>query len=296
SSASAQCVLHAGDHDRRSLSRSGVEFRVRAGGAARPRRRLFVCALRRRRSEGILSAKLQSDRTRNVAHVRHRALHPLSMRAERIEPSGGVGRAPDAPLSDRSAQAAMERRLRRARTLPALACGLRARGVHRGSRLVPARDPAMRKIIETLAGSIGERNATRPRAYADAAAFIEKSLPSASRQNFDSALNIECAIRGNDEIIVVGAHYDTVVGSPGADETASGVAAMITMAHALAESRLMRTVRFVAFANEEPPFFATPQMGSFHYARRCRDRRENVVAMFSLESIGYFSDAPDSQQ
>ena len=57
-----------------------------------------------------------------------------------------------------------------------------------------------------------------------------------------------------------------------------------------------RTLRFVAFANEEAPFFSTPAMGSLRYAERCRDSRENVVAMFSLETIGYFSDAPHSQQ
>ncbi len=156
------------------------------------------------------------------------------------------------------------------------------------------------EIIGTLAGTIGERNATRPRAYADAAAFIEQSLPSASRHTFDSGVNIECQIRGNDEIIIVGAHYDTVPGSPGADDNGSGVAAMITIAKHFAAgvggAPPRRTIRFVAFANEEPPFFATPQMGSLRYAERCRERNERVVAMFSLETIGYFSDAPSSQQ
>ena len=154
----------------------------------------------------------------------------------------------------------------------------------------------MRQIIETLAGTIGERNVTRPRAYADATAFIERSLPSASRHAFDSGVNIEYEVPGDDEIIVVGAHYDTVAGSPGADDNASGVAAMIAIARTLADSQLKHTVRFVAFANEEPPFFATSQMGSFRYAQRCRERKEKIIAMFSLETIGYFNDAPKSQQ
>ena len=117
-------------------------------------------------------------------------------------------------------------------------------------------------------------------------------------------MNIECEVRGDEEIIVVGAHYDTVPGSPGADDNASGVAAVIAMAQRLAAEvggaplgrPPRKTIRFVAFANEEPPFFATPQMGSFRYAQRCRDRQEKIIGMFSLETIGYFSDAPKSQQ
>ncbi len=149
-----------------------------------------------------------------------------------------------------------------------------------------------------LAGQIGERNVTRPRAYATAAEFIERSLPSASRQTFESGVNIESEIRGNEEIVVIGAHYDSVIGSPGADDNATGVAAIIELARRFAAGgggATKRTIRFVAFANEEPPHFGTPAMGSFRYARRCRDRGENVVAMLSLETIGYFSDVPKSQ-
>jgi len=101
-------------------------------------------------------------------------------------------------------------------------------------------------------------------------------------------------VRGNDEVIVIGAHYDSVIGSPGADDNATGVAAIIELATRFTKTK--RTLRFVAFANEEPPHFGTPAMGSLRYARRCRDRNENVVAMLSLESIGYFSDAPKSQK
>lgn len=158
--------------------------------------------------------------------------------------------------------------------------------------------------MTALAGEIGERNIMRPRAYAAAAAFIEQSLRSAgyptARQTFEvtgvSCANIEAERTGGDEIIVVGAHYDTVWGSPGADDNGSGVAAMLALARVFANGRPERTIRFVAFANEEPPYFETAQMGSFRYAQRCRERREKIVAMFSLETIGYFSDAPRSQQ
>jgi Zn-dependent M28 family amino/carboxypeptidase len=86
---------------------------------------------------------------------------------------------------------------------------------------------------------------------------------------------------------VVGAHYDTVPGSPGADDNASGVAVLIEL------SRMVRGVRFVAFANEEAPYFLTAEMGSFAYAR---DRASGVRAMFSLEMLGYYDDTPGSQR
>jgi Zn-dependent M28 family amino/carboxypeptidase len=162
----------------------------------------------------------------------------------------------------------------------------------------------MRAIVETLAGEIGERNVLHPQAYAAAADFIDQSLRSAgyatARQTFDvggvRCANIEAELAGSSEIIVVGAHYDTVWGSPGADDNGSGVAAMLAMARALGQWRPTRTIRFVAFANEELPHFGTAQMGSFLYAQRCRDRGEKIVAMFSLEAIGYYSDAPQSQK
>ena len=92
-----------------------------------------------------------------------------------------------------------------------------------------------------LAGTIGERNVTRPRAYAAAAEFIERSLPSPSRQTFESGVNIESEIRGNGEIVVIGAHYDSVIGSPGADDSATGVAAILELAR-----RFRNTKRRVA--------------------------------------------------
>lgn len=152
----------------------------------------------------------------------------------------------------------------------------------------------MRAVIETLAGEIGERNVTTPRAYAAAADYIEKSMKGSRRHEFETGVNIETEVRGNDEIIVIGAHYDSVIGSPGADDNASGVAAVIELAKRFTSSK--RTLRFVAFANEEPPHFATPQMGSYCYAQRCKERGEKIVGMLSLETIAYFTDAPKSQQ
>jgi len=103
-------------------------------------------------------------------------------------------------------------------------------------------------------------------------------------------------IRGSDEIVVIGAHYDTILGSPGADDNGSGVAALLAIARRFAHEKPARTLRFVAFANEEPPYFTTEQMGSWVYAKGCHDRHERVVAMMSIEAVGYYRDTPGSQQ
>ena len=94
--------------------------------------------------------------------------------------------------------------------------------------------------------------------------------------------------------IVVGAHYDTVPGSPGADDNASGVAVLIELAALLKNEAL--PIRFVAFANEEMPYFQGPEMGSWTWARRARERGEPIRAMYSLEMLGYYRDAPGSQR
>jgi Zn-dependent M28 family amino/carboxypeptidase len=99
------------------------------------------------------------------------------------------------------------------------------------------------------------------------------------------------------EIVVVGAHYDSVEGTRGANDNGSGVAALLAAARAFAQrsDRPARTLRFVAFANEEPPYFQGSGMGSLVYARACRARGDRVVAMVSLETIGFYTDMPDTQ-
>jgi len=87
---------------------------------------------------------------------------------------------------------------------------------------------------------------------------------------------------------VIGAHYDSVMGSPGANDNATGIAAVLEISKALKNSQLKKTLYFVAFVNEEPPFFRTPKMGSAHFAKKLTDERKNIVAMASLETIGYY--------
>jgi Zn-dependent M28 family amino/carboxypeptidase len=111
--------------------------------------------------------------------------------------------------------------------------------------------------------------------------------------------NVEAEIRGRDrpgDIIVIGAHYDSVPYTTGANDNASGVAAMLALARVFAKAHPAATLRFVAFANEEQPYFYTLDMGSLVYAKRCKARGENVVGMISLETIGFYSDAKGSQK
>lgn len=111
--------------------------------------------------------------------------------------------------------------------------------------------------------------------------------------------NLECdlPLRGaGGSVVVVGAHYDSVLACPGADDNATGVAAMLELTRLLAARTTRRPVRLVAFTNEEPPFFETELMGSRVYASMARRRGDAVHAMLSLESIGFYSTAPRSQQ
>jgi len=163
----------------------------------------------------------------------------------------------------------------------------------------------LRRDVQTLAGDIGERNLNRYPQLQAAAEFIESSFVRAGLQakrdsyTLNSVLchNIDAEVRGSSpEIVLIGAHYDSVVGAPGANDNGSGVAATLALARRFAARSTSKTLRFVAFVNEEPPFFQTPQMGSFVYASRCKQRGDKIAAMISLETIGYFSDAPHSQK
>jgi Zn-dependent M28 family amino/carboxypeptidase len=97
------------------------------------------------------------------------------------------------------------------------------------------------------------------------------------------------------EVLILGGHYDSVGSTPGADDNASAVAGVLEIAHQLSTRRFRRTIRYVAFVNEEPPFYKTDQMGSLVYARRCLERSDAIVGMINLEMIGYFSDETASQ-
>ncbi|WNG33482.1 M28 family peptidase [Archangium violaceum] len=98
------------------------------------------------------------------------------------------------------------------------------------------------------------------------------------------------------ERLVIGAHYDAAEGAPGADDNASGVAGLLELAVLLGTNPPPVRVDLVGFTLEEPPHFRRSTMGSKVHARALRTQDVKVRAMISVESIGYFSDAPDSQR
>jgi hypothetical protein len=171
----------------------------------------------------------------------------------------------------------------------------------------------LRANVQKLAGEIGERNMQHYPELNAAADFIENSFSSAGlhprRDTYEirgqPCHNIEAEIPARSQgagvssppqpIILIGAHYDSVFGSPGANDNGSGMAATLALARRFAAKPARHTLRFVAFVNEEPPYFLSDEMGSFIYAGRCKKRGDKIAAMISLETIGYFSDAPHSQ-
>ena len=167
--------------------------------------------------------------------------------------------------------------------------------------------PELKSTITELALGIGQRNVFKPSGLRDAEAYLGGELTRMGykvRRQAYTAAGVECAnldveIPGRThpkEIVVVGAHYDSIADSPAANDNGSGVAATMALARRFAGRKTARTVRFVLFVNEEPPFFFTQDMGSHVYASACKERRENIVAMMTPETIGYYSDADDSQK
>ncbi len=166
---------------------------------------------------------------------------------------------------------------------------------------------SLRHHIFMLAEEIGERNIWLPQKLTAAAKFIEKTWQAQNfvvqHQEYDArgvkSTNLIIEIPGNSragEIVIIGAHYDSVSGSPGANDNGSGVAALLEISRLLRGTENARTIRLVAFTNEEPPFFLGRDMGSRVYASRARQQQENIVGMLSLETMGYYSEAPDSQE
>jgi len=161
--------------------------------------------------------------------------------------------------------------------------------------------------VRRLSTTIGERNIHRDGSLRSTTDYLRDNLVQAGYSVTEltytveghAVSNIEALLAGREAgegAVVVGAHYDSVAGTVGADDNASGVAATLELARMLHGSKLRRTVRFVLFVNEEPPYFQTEQMGSFVYARQMRRDGVPVSAMISLEMLGFYSDAPGSQK
>jgi Zn-dependent M28 family amino/carboxypeptidase len=166
---------------------------------------------------------------------------------------------------------------------------------------------ALKGHVYALADRIGERNLMLPEALHAAERYIagqwEAQGYSVNRLAYAvkgiECANLEAERHGNRyplDIILIGAHYDTVFGSPGADDNASGVAALLELSRLFMSSEPEKTIRFVAFVNEEAPFFAGRHMGSLIYAKAAKERGDRIRFMVSLEMLGCYYDTPNSQR
>lgn len=160
----------------------------------------------------------------------------------------------------------------------------------------------LKKHVTAVASA--EHNTRTPERLEAAARYIEAELRTLGyavrAQAFDSGegrvRNLEATIAGRGTAsLVIGAHYDSVMGATGANDNGSGVAALLELARLLRGWQPKHTVRLAFFVNEEPPWFQSKAMGSRVYADELLARGENIAAMFSLETIGYYSERPGSQ-
>jgi Zn-dependent M28 family amino/carboxypeptidase len=164
----------------------------------------------------------------------------------------------------------------------------------------------LRSVVTALAG-IGPRNIQHYDALCAAHDLVARAFgragyaPALQTYQVDGKSFCNVVVQQNglaspQNIFIVGAHYDTHKNSPGANDNGSAVAALLALAR-LARERISRvTLRFVAFTNEEAPFTRTRNMGSLVYARECREKRENIVGMLCLETLGSYSEEIGSQR
>lgn len=169
----------------------------------------------------------------------------------------------------------------------------------------------LRRYVTKLAVDLGERRATEGDSLRRAEAYLRDdltpltSLPGVTltREALRNApgdpanLVLDLPGRAAGPLVLIGAHYDSAPGgTPAANDNGSGTAAALVLARRLAHAPHTLPIRVVLFANEEMPYFATEAMGSLQHARGCKQRGEQLRAMFSLETMGYYSDAPGSQK
>lgn len=165
----------------------------------------------------------------------------------------------------------------------------------------------LRTTVTHLASDIGKRSIYHPKELAQSALYLKEQLQAAGYEVNEHSFptkgsltpNLEATLKGTslpNDIIVIGAHYDTTQRSPGADDNASGCAAILALARSFKDQPQPRTIKFVLFPNEELPTGGTSEMGSWIYAKKARASGDNIIAMLSLEMLGFYTDAPNSQK
>ena len=165
----------------------------------------------------------------------------------------------------------------------------------------------LRHHVEHLADTIGPRTLQNPDSIKATCDYLRRQWKQFGRdvveENYvvdqQTATNLVVEDRGtskHDEIVLLGAHYDTVAGTPGADDNASAVAVMLEVCRLMSQHSSQRTARYVAFTCEELPYGPAGKMGSQYHAAGCRSRCDNINAMLCLEMVGYYSNRIGSQR
>lgn len=174
-------------------------------------------------------------------------------------------------------------------------------------RFIPSSsEQALHDHVNALSVAIGSRSFREYGKIREAEqyirSFLERQGVPFELQGYDHERkrynNIVVTLAGEShphESVIIGAHYDTVYETPGADDNASAVAVLLELCHTLKDYRPDRTLRLIFFVLEEPPAFMSPAMGSYVYANQAHDRKENIVGMICLEMVGYFNEADGSQ-
>ncbi len=168
---------------------------------------------------------------------------------------------------------------------------------------------ALERLVRHLSLEIGPRPYLRPQALEKTRDFIVEEFKGHNRsiylQDYTvggkrysnvvcSRLPFEAYKAYKRPLLVIGAHYDTVSFTPGADDNASGIAGLLELSRVMGDD-LPEEVLLVAFTLEEPPFYRTRNMGSYRFARLLKRMGVKLMGMICLEMIGYFSDRPQSQ-
>jgi Peptidase family M28 len=191
--------------------------------------------------------------------------------------------------------------------LIALSCGPKVPAHTSGGTLAAGDtlEGRLRQHVQVLAGDIGPRSLQRPKQLHAARDYIRKQWEgmgySVQIESYEcsagTAENLFVEIAGTSKTwLIVGAHYDSCNDTPGADDNASGVAALLELSRKLHGKKLQHPLRMIAFANEEPPWFQTEDMGSLVHATACLEREDELLGMIALEMLGCYRDEAGSQE
>ncbi|MBI5534717.1 MAG: M28 family peptidase [Deltaproteobacteria bacterium] len=162
----------------------------------------------------------------------------------------------------------------------------------------------MRETVSKLSETWKPRDYKHKENLEAAASWISQELASTGATVKDQTYTVDgttyrnvIASYGPDTTsrVVLGAHYDVVQDVPGADDNASGVAGLLEVGRLLSKDSPSLRVELVAFTLEEPPYFATANMGSAVHAKSLSDGKVECKAMIALEMIGFYSEEAGSQ-